>query len=118
MMVMYFVITDNLSYNKFAIQSHTFTGTGYDASNAVDGHTTTCMRTKDIGSTSPDKTVWWTVDLGKVYNINRISILFKNYYGYGVYYFGIDVCTYLKECSTNLSDVIIKYTTIFVLITT
>lgn len=87
MMVMYFVITDDLSYNKFAIQSHTSIGQSYGASNAVDGHTTTCMRTKDIGHNSYYKTVWWKVDLGAVYNINRISILFKNYDGYGVYYF-------------------------------
>lgn len=57
----------------------------YVASNAVDRNTATCMRTKGIGRTSKDKTVWWKVDLGAVYNIYSISILFKHYDGYGVY---------------------------------
>lgn len=58
----------------------------YVASNAVDRNTATCMRTKGIGRNSDDKTVWWKVDLGAVYNIYSISILFKHYDGYGVYY--------------------------------
>lgn len=53
---------------------------GYDARYAVDGNTATCMRTKDIGVNSPEKTVWWKVDLGGVYNIYSINILFKYYY--------------------------------------
>nr|XP_034338137.1 uncharacterized protein LOC117692884 [Crassostrea gigas] len=42
------------------------------------------MRTIVIGTglSTPDKTVWWKVDLGGVYNIYRINILFKNYDGY------------------------------------
>lgn len=75
---------DNLSYNKVATQSHTYLYHGYDASNAVDGNTATCMRTLDIGCTSPQKTVWWKVDLGGVYRINSIDILFKTYDGYGI----------------------------------
>lgn len=43
------------------------------------------MRTTDIGPTSVDKTVWWKVDFGGVYNIYSINILFKNYDGYGMY---------------------------------
>lgn len=42
------------------------------------------MRTIVIGSTSVDKTVWWKVDLGGVYNMYSINILFKNYDGYGM----------------------------------
>lgn len=64
--------------------NHTHTDTIYEASNAVDGNTLTCMRTLDIGSNSPYKTVWWNVDLGGVYSINSINILFKNYDGYGL----------------------------------
>lgn len=55
----------------------------YDASKAVDGNIATCMRTLDIGRTSPQKTVWWKVDLGEVYTINSINILFRAYNGYG-----------------------------------
>ena len=79
-------LKDDLSYNKDASQSHTATGTAHGAQNAVDRNTTTCMRTKPIGSTSPDKTVWWKVDLGGVYNIYSVNILFKNYDGYGIKY--------------------------------
>nr|XP_022311206.1 uncharacterized protein LOC111116503 [Crassostrea virginica] len=73
---------DDLSYNKDASQSHTASGTGYGAENAVDGNTATCTRTKEIGRNSPDKTVWWKVDLGGVYNIYSVNILFKNTPGY------------------------------------
>nr|XP_022311762.1 receptor-type tyrosine-protein phosphatase epsilon-like isoform X1 [Crassostrea virginica] len=73
---------DDLSHKKDASQSHTYPGTGYGAENAVDGNTATCMRTKEIGRNSPDKTVWWKVDLGGVYNIYSVNILFKNYDGY------------------------------------
>lgn len=58
----------------------------YVASNAADRNTATCMRTNGIGRTLNDKTVWWKVDLGAVYNIYSINILFKHYDGYGVYY--------------------------------
>lgn len=76
---------DDLSYNKVATQSHTCVGTYYDASNAVDGNTATCMRTKPIGPNNPDMTVWWKVDLGDLRNIYSISVLFKNYNGHGDY---------------------------------
>lgn len=69
---------DELSLNKIATQSHTYAGTYYDASNAVDGNTATCMRTKPIGLNNPDKTVWLKVDLGGLRNIYSISVLFKN----------------------------------------
>lgn len=55
------------------------------ASNAVDGNTTTCTRQTDIGTNSKFKTLWWKVDLGGVYSIYSIDILFKNYTGYGMY---------------------------------
>ena len=41
------------------------------------------MRAKPIGPTSPEKTVWWRVDLGGLYNIYSVNILFKN--GEGMY---------------------------------
>ena len=76
--------TDDLSHNKAASQNHTAAGTTYGAENAVDRDITTCMGTKPIGPNSPDKTVWWKVDLGGVYNIYSVNILFKNYDGYGI----------------------------------
>lgn len=55
----------------------------YLAGNAVDRNFSTCMRTEAIGGNSPYNTVWWKVDLGGVYNIYSVNILFKNYDGYG-----------------------------------
>lgn len=74
-------VTDDLSYKKIASQSGTEIGPSsiYFASNAIDNNTKTCMRTRDIGQSSIDKSVWWRVDLGRVYNIYRISIMLKNY---------------------------------------
>nr|XP_022311198.1 uncharacterized protein LOC111116495 [Crassostrea virginica] len=73
--------TDDLSQLKSATQSTTATGPDdlYKAGNAVDRATTTCTRTYAIGPNNPDKTVWWKVDLGGVYNIYSVNILFKNY---------------------------------------
>ena len=73
-----------MSYNKDASQSPKVPGSGYGAELAVDGNTATCMRTKVIGENSPDKTAWWKVDLGGVYNIYSVNILFRNYDGYGI----------------------------------
>lgn len=50
------------------------------------------MKPHDIGITSEYKTVWWKVDLGGVYNIYSITILFKRYNGYGMYFKAIHVC--------------------------
>ena len=81
--------TDDLSTNKVATQSKTYTSGSsvhqYEADNAVDRDITTCSRTEPIGKTSNDKTVWWRVDLSGVYNIYSVNILFKNYEGYGMY---------------------------------
>eukprot|EP00105_Crassostrea_gigas_P046747 XP_019930895.1 PREDICTED: multiple epidermal growth factor-like domains protein 6 isoform X1 [Crassostrea gigas] len=73
---------DDLSYNKLATQSHTHIGTDYAAGNAVDRISTTCMRTKAIGRNSPDKTVWWRVDLGRMYGIYSINVFFRTWDGY------------------------------------
>lgn len=79
-----FLFKDDISYKKVATQLHTSIFPGNYASNAVDRNPETCMRTLPIGTNSPDKTVWWKVDLGGVYSIHSINILFKNYNGYGV----------------------------------
>ena len=76
-----------MSKNKIATQSTTAVSSTDDfiAGNAVDRDITTCMRANPIGTSSVDKTVWWRVDLGGVYNIYSVNILFKNYHGEGMY---------------------------------
>ena len=83
-MRVYSLFKDDLSYKKDTSQSHTAAGTMYGAENAVDGKTATCTRTQEIGLNSPYNTVWWKVDLGGVYNIYSVNILFKNYDGHGM----------------------------------
>ena len=83
----YSLSKDDLSYNKDASQSHTAPGPGYGAENAVDGNPATCIRSNIIGPNSPDKTVWWKVDLGGVYNIYSVNIQFQNYDNYGILLF-------------------------------
>ncbi|XP_078329588.1 uncharacterized protein LOC111116900 [Crassostrea virginica] len=75
---------DDLSKHKVATQSTTYSSSIYTADNAVDRNITTCMRTNEIGLNSPNKTVWWKVDLGGVYNIYSVNVLFKNYYGHEI----------------------------------
>lgn len=75
-----FFSIDVLSHKQTATQLHTSQGTLYDASNAVDGDPSTCMRTLPIGRNS-NKTVWWKVDLGGVHSIYKINIVFKDYNG-------------------------------------
>lgn len=82
--------TDDLSRDKVATQSTTYPpaigdANKYVAGKAVDRDITTCMRTKEIGKISPDQTAWWRVDLGRVYSIYSVNILFKNYSEYGMY---------------------------------
>lgn len=77
--------TDDLSQNKVATQSQTEPDPKFYAHNAVDRDSLSCMRPKPIGLNNPDERVWWKVDLGRVYNIYSINILFKNYDGFGMY---------------------------------
>ena len=72
-----------MSYGKLATQSTTSTGGLYNASNAVDGNDTTCMRTEPMGPNSTYRSVLWKVDLGGEYNIQEVTILFKNYDNHG-----------------------------------
>ena len=83
--------SDNLSYKKNALQSNIYPGTSYYAKNAVDKNITTCMRTQSIGQNSPEKTVWWKVDLGAVYNIHSVNIVFKNYDDMGTLLFTFNI---------------------------
>lgn len=72
-----------MANNKQATQSTTHTTLNSDAKYAVDGNTSTCTRTYEIGPQSPDKTVWWKVDMGESFRIFSINIIFKNYDGQG-----------------------------------
>lgn len=80
------MFSDDLSFNKLAEQLHTSSGPYglYTAGNAVDRNTMTCMRAQAIGHNSVFKTVWWKVDLGRLYNIYSIDIIFKSYETYGM----------------------------------
>lgn len=82
-------LANDLSFQGFASQEPVYPGQGpyhwYEAKNAIDRNTTTCMRTDAIGPNTPYKHMWWKVDLGAVYNIKSIEILFKNYDSFGMY---------------------------------
>lgn len=80
----FYFCTDDLSFQKVALQSSTRYEPLHKASYAVDRRTTTWARMDVIGHSSPDKTVWWKVDLGGVYSIYSINVLFKNYDGNGM----------------------------------
>lgn len=83
----YYMFTDDLSYNKNASQSRTYHDLSkYSASLAVDRDKSSCMRTSEIGLNSQSQTMWWKVDLGRVYSIHSVTIIFKTYEGYGMYY--------------------------------
>lgn len=81
----YFI--DELSREKTATQSHTQKGSflGENGAHyAVDGSTSTCTKTIDIGTSSTYKDVWWKVDLGEIKSIYSIGIQFKNYGNEGI----------------------------------
>lgn len=82
-----YISTDDLSFKAVASQSPIYPGPSYlyEASNALDRNTATCMRTDLIGENSEPKTTWWKVDLGGMYSIYSISLLFKNYDNLGMY---------------------------------
>lgn len=83
-----YLFAENLSLKKNASQSRIITLDSlnqYRAINAVDGNTGTCMRTNDIGTNALHKATWWKVDLGGVYNIYDVNVLFKNYESLGTY---------------------------------
>lgn len=45
------------------------------------------MRTDPIAIDGVEKKTWWKVDLGRISNLYSITILFRNYDGYGMGYF-------------------------------
>lgn len=78
--ILLFPFLNDLSYNKIATQSPIYRRISeYEANNALDRNITTCMRTQAIGLSSTDNNMWWKVDLGGLYNVYRITIMFKSY---------------------------------------
>nr|XP_022311255.1 uncharacterized protein LOC111116549 [Crassostrea virginica] len=75
---------DDISYQHYAVQYPLFGGHAefYKATNALDRNISMCTRNEGIGLSSQHKSVWWRVDLGGVYNIYSVNILFKHYEGY------------------------------------
>ncbi|XP_061170724.1 protein draper-like [Saccostrea echinata] len=53
--------------------------TRFISSNAVDRDPSSCTRNYEIGRTSPHTSVLWRVNLGDIYSIYSIRILFKDY---------------------------------------
>lgn len=97
------LFSDDLSFEKIASQSHSYRGSSYYANNAIDRKTHTCSRTEGIGYSSPFKTVWWKVDLGRVHNFYNMGILFKSYDGFGMYtYFITRITEKYHNCPTDL----------------
>lgn len=78
-----YFLKDDLSKDKVATQEHTYLNQK-GANYSVDRNYGTCMRTNPIGVTSLAKSVWWKVDLGEMYNIYAINVLFKDYDSYGM----------------------------------
>lgn len=75
-----YYFTDDISYKKVITQSIKYDSRPeYDPNNAADRIYTTCTRAPDIGLSSDFKSMWWKVDLGRVYNIHSVTIIFKNY---------------------------------------
>ncbi|XP_062617125.1 protein draper-like isoform X2 [Saccostrea cucullata] len=104
---------EDLSMGKTASQSSTppclneACRTFYISANAVDRDKSTCTRNTEIGRLSNTKTVWWRVDLGAVYSIYSINVLFKNYNGYELRQRGrfAGFFLYLSNSSVRYRDV-------------
>ena len=60
---------EQVSFNKAATQSSDISSTGGFASYAVDGDRITNSHTECTGDQ------WWEVDLGMMYDINRINVV-------------------------------------------
>lgn len=74
------LFVDDISYKKVTTQSKTYKDRqDYDPNNAVDRRYSTCTRAPEIGQSSPDKSMWWKVDLGRMYAIYSVTIMFKKY---------------------------------------
>ncbi|XP_061170695.1 uncharacterized protein LOC133180136 [Saccostrea echinata] len=81
----------DLSAGKNAFQGPAYVSVWpqfHAAVNAVDRNNNSCTTTRKIGSATPYRESWWMVDLGDIYSVFRIRILFKDYgedFGFSLY---------------------------------
>jgi hypothetical protein len=66
--------TDNIAKGKRAKQSSNYSSTLGQASKAVDGNTSGNWSIRSVTHTKTSVNPWWEVDLGKIYDIDRIEI--------------------------------------------
>lgn len=80
--MIYLLFLDDLSKGQYTEQSKTrpcVPTSDCAANNAVDRNVGSCVRTEAFGINSQDKTMWWFVNLGNIYSIYSVRILFKDY---------------------------------------
>ncbi|KAK7138555.1 hypothetical protein R3I93_015859 [Phoxinus phoxinus] len=68
----YFCVPGNLALGATAVQSSTWGGAG--AQRAVDGNRDSIWSGGSCSHTNGDRDPWWRVDLGKAYEVTRVSI--------------------------------------------
>ncbi|KAK7125199.1 hypothetical protein R3I94_019288 [Phoxinus phoxinus] len=68
----YFCVPGNLALGATAVQSSTWGGAG--AQRAVDGNRDSIWSGGSCSHTDADRDPWWRVDLGKAYEVTRVSI--------------------------------------------
>ncbi|KAK7138550.1 hypothetical protein R3I93_015859 [Phoxinus phoxinus] len=72
-------VSRNLALGATAVQSSTYSGAG--AQHAVEGNRDSDARHGSCSHTNADRDPWWRVDLGKVYEVTRVSITNRGDYG-------------------------------------
>ena len=78
----YLLITDNIAWNKTAMQSSTYGwNRPYPAALAVDGNTDPVFANRHCSHTNEDYEPWWAVDLGERYIVLEIGLTNRKDYG-------------------------------------
>lgn len=96
--------SENLAFKKPTETSH-YQGDGVKSPKAVDGDEGTFWTSYGGGEATPQ---WWTVDMGELYAISRVRILFNDHAGkYNVLYSadGTEWHTYLADFSIDNAHV-------------
>ncbi|XP_062573665.1 protein draper-like isoform X3 [Saccostrea cucullata] len=77
---------DHLSFNKTTEHSQNYNNCYlakycdiYHSRNAVDRNNDTCTRTRPIEPSNWSNQTWWYVDLGGIYNVYKVNIIFRLY---------------------------------------
>ncbi|XP_067282030.1 fucolectin-like [Pseudorasbora parva] len=68
---LYVCVPRNLALKATAVQS---SPVQHNAKNAVDGNRNSVLASDSCSQTEEEMSPWWRVDLGKTYEINRVSI--------------------------------------------